>query len=86
MHRNTPSLLRITMRTAYDPTADDEQTARRVDEDIRRIADIASRFEDELQWYEVLEVHFYLPAREQTIRQATFTRPVTGGRMPANPR
>ena len=72
MHKGTPRLLRITMRTSYDPTDEGQETVDRVEGDIRRIATIADGFD--LPDWDAVEVHFFSPDPEKAIRQKSFTR------------
>ena len=62
IHKTTPKLLRITMRSPYDPT--DDEFDERIEVDLRKIADIASEYLD-LSSFDLLEVHFYKPNPEK---------------------
>ena len=73
MHMNTPRVLRVTMRVAWDPTDESDETAERVAGDLDVILETAAQHLD-LSIYHVLECHFFQPAPEQSLRHATFTR------------
>jgi hypothetical protein len=71
IHKTTPKLLRVTMRSPYDPTA--EEFNERIEVDLRKIADIASDYLD-LSSFDLLEVHFYKPNPEKLLLRKEFLR------------
>ena len=71
MQLNTPHILRVVMRVRYDPKADDDHTRAQLDRQISRIAEIAAEHLD-LTEFDRLEVHFYMPDPESSLRQARF--------------
>lgn len=71
IHKASPKLLRITMRSPYDPT--DEEFDERIESDLRRISVIAGQHLD-LSTFELLEVHFYKPNPEKPLLRKEFLR------------
>ncbi len=64
MHKNTPRILRVTMKVRFDPLADEPHArafADRVDAFIRDHHDVSP--------YDVVELHFYWPDPEKTIHE-----------------
>lgn len=75
IHQGSPKILRITMKVEFDPTKDKpaaEAFANRVESFVRDVF--------ELQAYEILELHFYWPDPEKTIKAITIERKVDEGR------
>lgn len=71
LHKDTPRILRITMRVDFDPTAETD----RAEQFLRQVAAFVQK-RDGLAGYERFELHLYHPVPEQEIRQRTYTRPV----------
>ena len=71
IHKTTPRLLRVTMRSPYDPT--DADFDDRIESDLRKIADIAGQHLD-LSTFDLLEVHFYKPNPEKPLLRKEFLR------------
>ena len=71
IHKTTPKLLRITMRSPYDPT--DKEFDERIEADLRKIVDIAGKHLD-LSTFDLLEVHFYKPNPEKPLLRKEFLR------------
>jgi hypothetical protein len=67
MHKNTPRILRITMKVDFDPTADEAQAGAFAD----RVVEFTRAHYSELSAYEVLEIHLFYPQPEKTIREWT---------------
>ena len=78
MHKDSPRLLRVTMRVAFDPTVDDQKTLNEVNERLDRITAISSQHL-QIADYDTLEVHFYQPNPEGELKQQSFSRELEDG-------
>lgn len=74
MHRNTPRILRITMKVDFDPTVDEKQAEAFAD----RVVAFTRAHYAALSAYEVLEIHLFYPQPEKTIREWTRKSSLTG--------
>lgn len=74
MHRDTPRILRVTMRVEFDPEATDERP--RVDALIARLAELA-REQLDLSNFEVFEVHLVQMRPEQKAHKLTVTQDIS---------
>lgn len=73
MHKNTPKMLRVTMRVGFDPKSPDEKP--QVEKVFNRLVDLAKKniaFSD----YELFEVHLVLMRPEHAAITLTITRDV----------
>jgi hypothetical protein len=68
MHQQTPMMLRVVMRVAFDPTAEDDKTIAELSRHMDRIRELASQ-QVPISEYELLEVNFYFPVREKEIHE-----------------
>lgn len=68
IHKETPKILRITMKVDFDPTT--EAGKPRAGNFARRVAAFVAGAYPELADYELLELHFYWPEPEKEIKQA----------------
>ena len=66
-------VLRVVMRSEFDPTEDSDITGEKIDAVMVRTRDIA-RDHVVLSEYEILALHLYLPVKEQQLFQKTFFR------------
>lgn len=76
MHKGTPMILRIVMRVPFDPTAEDVETLREIDNHLQRTQELAAehcRLDD----YELIELHLYQESQEDRLRQKTFQQELT---------
>lgn len=71
IHKTTPKVLRITMRSPYDPT--NEESNPQVETDLRQIVDVANEHLD-MSTFSLLEVHFYKPNPEKRLLKKEFLR------------
>lgn len=86
MHRNTPKILRITMKIDFNPTT--KAGRQRAEHFAREVAAFVSRVYEPLSDYELLELHFYWPEAEKKILQVSITLKVPAllsSRSPAFP-
>lgn len=72
LHRHTPSILRVTMRVSFDPTAAEAP----LDEMLTRVAQVADE-KIRLQDYENFELHLYQPLAEKELRQQSISEPMS---------
>ena len=73
MHRDTPRILRVTMRVVFDPEVADERP--QVDTLVARLAELAREHLD-LSDFEVFEVHLVQMRPEQKARKLTVTQDI----------
>lgn len=71
IHKETPKLLRITMRSPYDPT--NSENEEQVNADIRQIVSISNEHLD-MSAYSLLELHLYQPNPEKKLLKQEFLR------------
>lgn len=71
MHKGTPKILRITMKVEFNPTTDRKAAESFAD----RVYSFVQQ-EFSLEEYEVLELHFYWPDPEKTIKAVTIERKI----------
>lgn len=70
-HKNTPKILRITMKTEFDPEKDDSEAQAHAERVIR-----CAKANFDLSPYEVLELHFFFPEPEKRIHEWTAERKI----------
>ena len=75
IHRKTPRVLRITMRSDFDPTAETDEANDAVDSVFKRVVGIAANHID-LALYEQVDLHLYFPSPEDALRQKSVSKPV----------
>ena len=71
IHKTTPKLLRITMRSPFDPT--NEESSDLIEADLKKIVEVASQHL-EISNFSLLEVHFYMPNPEKKLLKKEFLR------------
>lgn len=75
MSKNTPRILRVTMRVPFDP--EDESNAAAVANRIQAVAEVALREINLREDYDILTTHFYHPIPGGVVRKKKFETPVT---------
>ena len=78
MHRNTPTILRIVMKTRVDPTALDEESTEAISAICQRIAEL-SKQKVQLPNLDFIELHIYKLLQEQEIRTKSFRLDIRAG-------
>lgn len=71
IHKNTPPILRITMKVEFDPVTEEEQA--------RHVADRVYDFvagQTDLAKYDTFELHLFWPEPEQELRQIMVAMPI----------
>ncbi|MDA1229479.1 MAG: hypothetical protein O2856_01770 [Planctomycetota bacterium] len=74
--QNTPTILRILMRSEIDPLADDEESARKMLALRKRIAELALE-NVALPDLAFIELHVYKPLQEEEIRKRSYRLDLT---------
>lgn len=78
-HEDTPRILRVTMKVAFDPV----EKGRRARELARRLAAFVPEHY-EVSNYDLLRIHLFWPEPEREIKQRTFEIPIAELRTPTN--
>ncbi len=80
IHRDTPKVLRVTLRVDFDPASDESKP--RVDDLVTRLAELAKQHID-FASYELFEVHLVQMRPEHAARSQTIMRAVRDFQRPA---
>jgi hypothetical protein len=80
IHRDTPKVLRVTLRVDFDPASDESDP--RVDDLVTRLAELAKQHLD-FASYQLFEVHLVQMRPEHAARSQTLTREVRDFERPA---
>jgi len=71
MHKDTPKILRVTMKIDFDPRTQSGQE--RAKQFAERVAAFVTEHVQSLSDYEYLELHFYWPEPEKKIHEVSIT-------------
>lgn len=77
IHKNTPRILRVTMKIDFDPKKDEPQAIAFANRVIRFV-----REREDLSNWDVLEVHFYWPEPEKKLHEWKYEWQVPSGETP----
>jgi hypothetical protein len=71
LHKETPTILRIVMKTEIDPTATDPETLQTIAKMQKRVAELAKE-KVQMPTLDFIELHLYQLVKEKVIREKSF--------------